>query len=63
LHLAGQADEVLVMGGSEALGVRALQAQPGLALHLVYDPSLTSWTQLRPRLMAMDAALPRAPVL
>jgi hypothetical protein len=63
LHLAGQADEVLVMGGSEALGVRALQSQPGLALHLVYEPSLTSWTQLRPRLMAMDAALPRAPVL
>jgi hypothetical protein len=63
LHLAGQADEVLVMGGSEALGVRTLQSQPGLALHLVYDPSLTSWTQLRPRLMAMDAALPRAPVL
>jgi hypothetical protein len=63
LHLTGQADEVLVMGGSEALGVRALQSQPGLALHLVYDPSLTSWTQLRPRLMAMDAALPRAPVL
>ena len=63
LHLVGQADEVLVMGGNEALGVRTLQSQPGLALHLVYGPSLTSWTQLRPRLMAMDAALPRAPVL
>lgn len=63
LHLVGQADEVLVMGGNGALGVRTLQSQPGLALHLVYGPSLTSWTQLRPRLMAMDAALPRAPVL
>lgn len=63
LHLTGQADEVLVGGGSEALGVRALHSQPGLALHLVYDPGQTSWTQLRPRLMAIDAALPRAPVL
>lgn len=63
LHLVGQADEVLVLGGQEALGVRSLQSQPGLALHLVYGPALTSWTQLRPRLMAMDAALPRAPVL
>lgn len=63
LHLTGQADEVLVMGGQEALGVRALHTQPGLALHLVYDPTSTSWTQLRPRLMAMDAALPRVPVI
>jgi hypothetical protein len=63
LHLTGPADEVLVMGGHEALGVRTLHAQPGLALHLVYDPTSTSWTQLRPRLMAMDAALPRAPVI
>ena len=63
LHLVGPADEVLVGGGREALGVRALQSQPGLALHLVYDPAQTSWIQLRPRLMAMDAALPRTPVL
>lgn len=63
LHLAGIADEVLVGGGVESLGVRALQSQPGLAMHLIYNPAQTSWTHLRPRLMALDAALPRAPVL
>lgn len=63
LRIIGQADEVLVMGGTQALGVRALQSQPGLALHLVYHPAQTSWTQLRPRLMAMDATLPRAPLI
>lgn len=63
LHLVGQADEVLVMGGTEALGVRTLLTQPGLGVHVVYNPTQTSWTQLRPRLMALDAALPRAPVL
>jgi hypothetical protein len=63
LRIIGQADEVLVMGGTQALGVRTLQSQPGLALHLVYHPAQTSWTQLRPRLMAMDATLPRAPLI
>ncbi|MGR6806720.1 hypothetical protein ACU6VI_10555 [Sphaerotilus natans] len=63
LQIPGQADEVLVMGGTEALGVRTLLSQPGLAMHLVYSPTRTSWMQLRPRLMALDAALPRAPVI
>ncbi|MFO1275474.1 hypothetical protein [Sphaerotilus uruguayifluvii] len=63
LQIPGQADEVLVMGGTDALGVRTLVSQPGLAMHLVYRPTQTSWMQLRPRLMALDAALPRTPVL
>ncbi|MDQ5898532.1 MAG: hypothetical protein QG612_2618 [Pseudomonadota bacterium] len=63
LQIPGQADEVMVMGSTEALGVRTMLSQPGLAMHLVYRPTQTSWMQLRPRLMALDAALPRAPVI
>lgn len=63
LGLAGGAEELLVKGGDQALGLRCLQGIPGLAVHVVYRPAQSSWVQLRPRLMALDAALPRSPVI
>lgn len=62
LGLPEPAEELLVKGGEFSLGLRRLHALPGLVLHVVYRPAQANWAQLRPRIMAMDAALPRAPV-
>ncbi|MEY8875350.1 MAG: hypothetical protein AB9M60_02475 [Leptothrix sp. (in: b-proteobacteria)] len=63
LGLPSGVDELLVMGGLKAHGLRTLHAQPGLAVHVIFTPSQGDWPQLRPRLMALDAALPRSPVI
>lgn len=62
LGLPDPAEELIIKGGELALGLRRLHALPGLVLHVVYRPAQGDWAQLRPRIMAMDAALPRAPV-
>jgi hypothetical protein len=63
LVLAGRPDEVVVNGGAHSMGLRVLMSQPEWAVHLVYTPAQADWPQLRPQLMALDAALPRSPVL
>lgn len=63
LVLAGRPDEVVVNGGAHSLGLRVLASQPEWAVHLVYTPAQADWPQLRPQLQALDAALPRGPVL
>lgn len=63
LGLGESAEELLIKGGEYALGLRQLRAMPGLVLHLVYRPAQSDWAQLRPRIMALDAALPRSPVI
>ncbi len=63
LGIDGPADEILLMGGLKAQGLRTLHAQPGLAIHVIFMPTKADWPQLRPRLMALDAALPRSPVI
>jgi hypothetical protein len=63
LGIEDPAEEILLMGGLKAQGLRTLHAQPGLALHVIFTPTKADWPQLRPRLMALDAALPRSPVI
>jgi hypothetical protein len=63
LGVAGAVDELIVAGGAHALGLRTLHAQPGLAIHVIFTPAQVDWPQLRPKLMALDAALPRSPVI
>lgn len=63
LVLAGRPDEVVVNGGAHSLGLRVLASQPEWAVHLVFTPAQADWPQLRPQLQALDAALPRGPVL
>lgn len=58
LGLAGQADEVVMMGGVPALAVRALTSRPELAIHVAFTPAKADWPVLRPRIMALDAAIP-----
>jgi hypothetical protein len=58
LGLPGQADEVLIMGGVPALAVRALTSRPELAIHVAFTPAKADWPVLRPRIMALDAAMP-----
>jgi len=62
LGLAAPTEELLIKGGEQALGLRRLSALPGLVIHLIYRPSQANWSQLRPKVMALDAAVPRAPV-
>jgi hypothetical protein len=63
LQLAGQADEVVIRGGAQSLGLRVLASQPEWAVHLVFSPAQCDWNQLRPQLVALDDALQRGPVL
>lgn len=56
LGLNDRVEELLVMGDSQALGLRLLASHPGVALHLIFSPKTADWPQLRPRLMALDAA-------
>jgi hypothetical protein len=63
LQLAGQADEVVIRGGAQSLGLRVLASQPEWAVHLVFSPAQCDWNQLRPQLIALDDALQRGPVL
>ncbi len=57
LGLHDRVEELLVMGDSQALGLRLLASHPGVALHLIFSPKTADWPQLRPRLMALDAAV------
>jgi hypothetical protein len=60
LALNGEPLELIVMGsGTLAQGLRLLASQPGLGVHVLFNPSVADWPTLRPRLMALDAALPR----
>ncbi|MEY4754861.1 MAG: hypothetical protein RJA44_2536 [Pseudomonadota bacterium] len=63
LVLAGRPDEVVVNGGTHSLGLRVLSSQPEWAVHLVFTPAQADWPQLRAKLISLDAALPRGPVL
>jgi hypothetical protein len=62
LGLADGAEELLIKGGEQALGLRRLSSLPGLVVHLIYRPSQSNWAQLRPKVMALDAAVPRGPL-
>jgi predicted amidohydrolase YtcJ len=53
----------VVNGGAHSLGLRVLASQPEWAVHIVFTPAQADWPQLRPQLQALDAALPRGPVL
>lgn len=63
LDIDGPTDELLLMGGLHAQGLRMLHSHPGIAMHVIFTPTQTDWPQLRPKLMALDAALPRGPVI
>lgn len=64
LGLSGQPDEIILMGGVPALVVRTLSSRPELAIHVAFTPARADWPVLRPRVMALDAALqPRAPTV
>jgi hypothetical protein len=63
LGLTAPVEEVLIIGGTQALGLRTLQSQCDLAVHLIYTPSETDWPVLRQRIHTLDAALPRSPVI
>lgn len=62
LGLPDATEELLVNGGEQSLGLRRLGSHPGLVLHLVYRPAQASWSQLRPKVMALDAALSHNPI-
>ncbi len=59
LNLKDEAREMTIVGGLEAQGLHLLDSQPGWALHVLYSAQDTDWAALRPRLLALDAALPR----
>ncbi|PXW98197.1 hypothetical protein C7444_103295 [Sphaerotilus hippei] len=59
LHISSEPSELVIAGGSLSQGLRLITSQPGLAVHLLFDPAVTDWPTLRARLAAMDAALPR----
>jgi hypothetical protein len=59
LGMAGQSDEVILMGGTPALAVRTLSSRPELAIHVAFTPAKADWPILRPRIMALDASLQR----
>lgn len=62
LSLPDAAEELIIKGGEQALGLRRLGSLPGLAVHVIYRPAQANWAQLRPKVMALDAAVPRGPV-
>jgi hypothetical protein len=62
LNLPDAAEELIIKGGEQALGLRRLSSLPGLVVHLIYRPSQANWAQLRPKVMALDAAVPRGPL-
>jgi hypothetical protein len=63
LGLTTPVDEIVITGGTQALGLRTLQSQRDLAVHLIYTPAETDWPVLRQRIHTLDAALPRSPVI
>ncbi|MEX8504587.1 hypothetical protein [Leptothrix ochracea] len=63
LGLSAPVDEVVITGGTQALGLRTLQSQRDLAVHLIYTPAETHWQTLSQRIHKLDADLPRSPVI
>jgi hypothetical protein len=63
LGLSETAEELLIHGGEQSLGLRRLSALPGAVVHVVFNPAQATWVHLRPKVMALDAALPRGPLV